>query len=192
MARRQEFRMDREQGSGIGRLVLTKQQQYSLLRWTLYGLMCLAALLMQDVLLYRVDLLGAGTDLLPCVIFIIAMQLDVQRASLFSLITGILYYCSGSAPGVHVIPVLTCMSVFLVVFRQGYLQQGFLAVLLSTAVGMLTYELSVFVVGLITGDIIFGSFVNLMLTGVWSLLAVPVCHPMASAINKIGGDLWRE
>ncbi len=192
MARKQEFRKDRETGGGLDRLLLTKQQRRRLGKWSLLGGLCLLALLLQDVVLYRVQLLGAGTDMVPCVIFVIALQLDVHSGSLFCLITSLLYYCSGSAPGPHVIILITGISVFLVIFRQGYLQQGFLAVLLSTAVGMLLYELCVFFAGMITGDTMLSRIGILMLTAIWTLAAVPLVYPAVRAIEKRGGELWRE
>ncbi len=192
MARKQEFRRDRETGGGFARLLLTKQQRLRLAKWGLLGVLCLLALLLQDTVLYRVQLLGAGTDMVPCVIFAIALQLDLQSGSLFCLITSLLYYCSGSAPGPHVIVLITGISVFLVIFRQGYLQQGFLAVLLSTAVGMLSYELCVFLAGVITGDTMLSRLGMPVLTALWSLVAVPLVYPAVRAIDKQGGDLWRE
>ncbi len=192
MARKQEFRKDRQTGGGLGRLLPTRQQRLQLAKWSLLGGYCLLALLLQDTLLYRVQILGAGVDLVPCVIFVIALQLEVQSGSLFCLITSLLYYCSGSAPGPHVILLITGLSVLLVIFRQSYLQEGFLAVLLSTAAGMVLYELSVFAVGLITESTMLSRIGVLTLTALWSLAAVPLVYPAARATEKLGGDLWRE
>ncbi len=192
MARKHEFRMDRAGGSGFGRLLLTRQQRLNLTRWSLYGLLCLVALLAQDVVLYRVNILGAGTDLVPCVIFLIALHQTVEDGSLFAFVCSLLYYCSGSAPGPHVVFLIPVISVLLGIFRQGYLQQGFPAVLLSTAVGMLGYEMCVFLAGVITEQTMLSRVGVLALTAVWSLMCLPACYPMVRAIEKIGGDLWRE
>ncbi len=192
MARKHEFRMDRESLGGLGRLLLTKRQRLSLLKWSLYGLVCLVALLLQDVLLYRVDVLGAATDLVPCVILLIAMQQDAQTGSLFTLIGSLLYYCSGSSPGPYVIPILTALAVLLIIFRQGYLQQGFLAVALGTIVGTFAYELSVFFVGMILSSTMFSRIGVMLMTAALSLAVIPVGYPLTQAIGKIGGDLWND
>ncbi len=187
MARKYEFRMDPENSGILGRLLLTKKQRFSLLRWVLFGLVCLTGLLLQDVVLYRLPV-----DLVPCLIILVALLQDAQTGSVFSIVAACLYYFSGSAPGPYVIPLLTFLCVFLGVFRQAYLQQGILAVLLCAALGMLVYELSIFAIGLFLGRTIAARFMVLLTTALWSLAAVPVCYPLLRAIQKIGGEVWKE
>ncbi len=192
MARKYEFRMDPENPGILGRLLLTQKQRLSLLRWSLFGLVCLVALLLQDVVLHRLYLFGAGMDLVPCLILMIAVLQDADTGSVFALAASSLYYFSGSAPGPYVIPLLTFICVFIVIFRQAYLQQGFGAVLLCAAVGLLLYELTVFGICLFLGWTIWARLGTLLLTGALTLVAVPVCYPLLRAIQKIGGEVWKE
>ncbi len=192
MAKKHEFRMDPENSGVLGRLLLTKKQRLSLLRWSLYALMCLLALLVQDVLLHRLHLWGAGTDLVPCLILMITVLQDAQTGSVFALTASCLYYFSGSAPGVYVIPLITALSVFLVIFRQGYLQQSFFAVLLCVLLGQLVYEGFVFAIALFLGRTLWSRAWVMALTAVLTMAAVPVCYPVLRAIGKIGGEVWKE
>ncbi len=192
MAKKYEFRKDPEGGGLLGRLLLTKKQRQSLLRWSLYTLVCVLALLAQDVVLHRLHLWGAGADLVPCLILMITVLQDAQTGSIFALTASCLYYFSGSAPGVYVIPLLTALSVFLVIFRQGYLQQGFIAVLLCAAAGMLVYEMSLFAVALFLERTLLSRAWVLALTALLTLAVVPLAYPVLRAIGKIGGEIWKE
>ncbi len=192
MARKYEFRMDPEHSGGLGRLLLTKKQRFSLLRWSLYGLVCLSGLLAQDVLMHRISILGATTDLVPCLIFMIAVLQDADTGSVFALAASCLYYFSGSAPDVYVIPVITGISIFMVIFRQGYLRQGFFAVLLCAATGMLIYEMCLFGIGLFLGQTLLSRLNVLLLSAGLTLAAVPVGYPILRSIGKIGGEIWKE
>ncbi len=192
MARKNEFRMDPENSGILGRLLLTQKQRLSLLRWSLYGLVCLAGLLLQDVLLYRLPVFGAVADLVPCLILVVAVLQDAENGGIFALTASCLYYFSGSAPGPYVIPLLTGICVFIVIFRQAYLQQGFLAVLLCALVGMAVYEMSVFAIGLFLGRTRMARLGVVALSGGLSLLAVPLTYPVLRAIQKIGGEIWKE
>ncbi len=192
MARKNEFRMDPDRSGGWGRWLLTRRQQLQLLRWSLYALVCLAALLAQDAVLYRVDLRGAGTDIVPCVILMIAVLQDADSGSLFTLVASTLYYFSGSAPGAYCIPMLTGLGILLIIFRQSYLRQGFFAALLCAAIGMLTYEMGVFCICLFLGQVMASRVGIMSVTALLSLAAVPVTYPMLRAIGKIGGEVWKE
>ncbi len=192
MARKQEFRMDPEYSGLLGRLLLTKKQRLSLLRWCLYALVCLAGLILQDVLLYRLTFMGATTDLVPCLIFMIAVLQDAESGSVFALVASCLYYFSGSAPDVYVIPILTGLSIFLVIFRQSYLRQGFFAVLLCSAAGMLLYEMTLFAIGLFLTRTLPERAGVLAMTALLTLVAVPISYPILRATQKIGGEIWRE
>ncbi len=192
MARKYEFRMDPEHSGGLGRLLLTKKQRYTLLRWSLYGLVCLSGLLAQDVLMHRMSIFGATTDLVPCLIIMIAVLQDADTGSVFSLVASCLYYFSGSAPDVYVIPIITGISIFMVIFRQGYLRQGFFAVLLCAAMGMLTYEMGLFGIGLFLGRTLLSRLNVLLLTAGLTLAAVPIAYPILRSIGKIGGEIWKE
>ena len=192
MARDYEFRPDPEGSGNFEKLLLSQRQRFGLLRWTLFGLLCVLALLVQDVMVYRVDFFGAGTDLVPCVIIMITALQGAEAGSIFALLASIVYYFSGSAPGPYVVPLITVIAILAVIFRQACLRQGFFSILLSTALGMVCYELVLFGIGLFLRHTVAHWGISAVFTAVLSLAAVPVGYPIARAISKIGGEAWKE
>ena len=121
--RKSEFRPDREGTGQLNKLWPTPKQQLRALRWILFSAVCLVGLLAQDVLLYRINVLGGCTDVVPCLILMVAVLQGAENGSVFTLILSVLYYFSGSSPGFYVIPMLTVVTVFVVIFRQAFLRQ---------------------------------------------------------------------
>ena len=192
MPKEYDFRPDPRGSGDLDKIFLTQHQRFSLLRWTLYGLVCLVGLIVQDVVLYRVNYRGGGTDLLPCLIFVITALEGGESGSIFALVTSVLYYFSGSAPGPYMIPMVTCLAVFMAIFRQACLRRGFFSILLCAAVSMLAYEMLVFIVEWFLGHMPMERMMPMALTAAYTLVAVPVCYPILRTIGKIGGEVWKE
>ena len=192
MAKDYDFQPDAEQSVNLDKLLLTQRQRFSLLRWLLYGVFCLASLLLQDAVLCRVDVRGGCTDLVPCVIFLITALQGAEQGSIFALVAAILYHCTGSAPGLYVIPLITVLAVLVAIFRQACLRRGFFSILLCGIVSMFVYELVVFGIGLFMGQTLPQRWICGVLTAGLTLLAVPVVYPVIRAIGKIGGEAWKE
>lgn len=192
MAKKYDFRPDPEGSGDLGKLLLTGLQRRAVLRWSLYAAVCLTALLLQDVLLCRVTIFGAVPDIVPCIVLMVCTMQGAEDGSVFALVAACFYYCSGSSVGAYVIPILVGISVFLVIFRQSYLKQGFLTILLCTALGMLVYELLLFCVGLFLERTYWSRIGAFAATAGVSLLAVPPAYPILMSIGKIGGDTWKE
>ena len=192
MARRNDFRPDSQGTGDFGKLLLTKKQRRNLLRWSLYALVCLFGLLMQDVILCRITLFDAALDIVPCLILMVCILQGAEDGSLFILVAACFYYFSGSAPGVYVIPILVTVGVLLVIFRQAYMSQGFFTILFSSAFGMLVYEMCVFGIGLFLGLTNSLRLKSFAITALISLIVVPFAYPIFISIGKIGGDTWKE
>ena len=187
-----EFRPDKLRSSLLQKLYLTKIQRQALLRWLLYATVLLALSVIQDVILCRMDIFGATTDLVPCGIFLIGVSLGIETGSVFSLIAASLYQFSGTAPGYHAIVMITMLSVAVTAFRQTYLRKSASAIILCTAFALLAYELILFVIGYALSQILLQRITVFFLTTGLSLLAVPVLYPIITAISKIGGETWSE
>ena len=193
MARKKhEFRPDIERNDILGKILLTKQQRQSVLRWLLFSMVCLAGLILQDVVMSRVSILGATTDLVPCCILAVCIMQGAESGCIFALSASLIYYFSGSAPGPYVIPLITAIAIVAAIFRQGYLRKGFSALLLCAAVGLLLYELSIFGIGLFLGHTRLDRLVRFFLTTLWTLATAPVLYPILLSIGKIGGETWKE
>lgn len=192
MAKNREFRPDREGTGQLHKLWPTPKQQLGALRWLLYGGICLVGLLLQDVLLYRVNIWGGCTDVVPCLILMVAMMQGVENGGVFALVMSVLYYFSGSSAGFYVIPLLTAVTVFVAIFRQAFLRRGFFALLLCGALGMLLYELGLFGICLFLKLTVASRAGAALMTALVSLLTVPAAYPLLLAIGKLGGETWKE
>lgn len=192
MAKKRDFRPDRSGVWQLNKLWPTPMQQLTGLKWILFGAVCLVGLLMQDVLLYRVDVGGGCTDLVPCLIVMVAVLQGAESGSVFALVMSVLYFFSGSAPGFHVIPLLTAIAVFVSILRQACLRQSLLALVLCAAIAMVLYEAGLFAVCLFLKQTVANRFGASVVTALLTLTAVPVCYPVLLAIGKLGGETWRE
>ncbi len=192
LGKKKEFRPDRQGTGQLAKLWPTPTQQLRALRWLLFSAICLVGLLAQDVLLYRIDFLGGCTDLVPCLILMVAVLQGAQSGSVFVLIMSVLYFFSGSSPGFYVIPLLTAVTVFVVIFRQAFLSRGFGTLLLCVAMGLLLYELGVFFVSLFLKLTVASRVGAALATVAVSLAAVPIAYPVLLVIGKLGGETWKE
>lgn len=191
MAKKNEFRPDKPQTSIFSYLVLTPKQQRTVLKWSLYGVLLLLISVVQDVMLSRVRLFGATTELIPCVIFLICILEGSEQGSVFALTASLLYLFSGTAPGIYSMVAITFYSVGMCIFRQTYLQERFFSALLCTGVAMVAYVMTNFAIGLFMGLTTPARYGGFLITAGLSVLAVPILYPLLRAIGKIGGQLWK-
>ena len=77
-------------------------------------------------------------------------------------------------------------------FRQSYLRKSIGATVFSAASALILYEILVFFVSLVLGRTYLSRFPVAILTWLMSLLAIPVLYPVCRAIDRIGGETWRE
>ena len=193
MRKRYEFRPDPTETSWKNRLYLTKKQRLSLLKWSLYGALLLILSLAQDVVMSRFRFWGGGTtDLVACGILMICLLQSPESGGIFALVGSALYVFSGSAQGYYCIVLLTFLGVLLNILRHGLLSKRFRSVFLCMIVGLMAYELAVFVFGVFLGDTYAGRLFVALTTGALSVAAVPVIYPVAFLIGKIGGEKWKD
>ena len=192
MAKKYEFKPDKLQAGFFSKLFLTRQQRLSLLKWLLYSLVLLVLSVLQDVILCRIRLFGATTELVPCGIFLICILEGSEKGSIFALSSALIYLFSGTAAGVYSVVFLTVLGIGSAIFRQSYLQKGFGAVMLCVCLAMLLYELLVFAVGTFLGLTTIHRLGAFILTAALSLIFAPALYPILKSIGTIGGDAWKE
>ena len=192
MAKKSEFRPDKPRGGILNKLYLTKKQRRSLLKWCLYGLVLLVLSVLQDVILSRVRLYGASTELVPCGIFLICLLEGTQTGSVFALAASLAYLFSGTAPGTYAMVFIVVLAVLLCMFRQAYLQNSFGTAMLCTAAGMVIYELGVFAIGLFLKLTVPGRIAGFLITAALSLIAAPALYFIIRSISTVGGEKWKE
>ena len=190
--KKHEFRPDTHREDFLGKLLLTRKQRQTVLRWLLFSAVCLAALLVQDVIMSRVDILGATTDLVPCCILAVCILQGAESGCVFALAASLIYYFSGSSPGAPCILLITALAVFATIFRQAYLRQGFATLLLCLAVSVFVYELAIFGIALFLHYTTADRLPMACQTAAYTLAAVPVLYPILMSIGKIGGETWKE
>ena len=190
--RKYEFKPDRTDGGFFKKLHLTSIQRKHLLKWGLISLVLVVLSLLQDVVLCRVSIYGATFDMVACGILLCAMFFDPETTVIFTLISSTLYYFSGSAPGAYSIALLTVQGTLLCIFRLGHLQRRFSAIFLCAAVGMVVYELAVFLIGVFLESTTWERFPIFAMTGGLSVAAMPLLYLVFSSISNIGGTSWKE
>lgn len=190
--RKHDFKPDPTDSGTLKKLYLTPLQRRQLLKWGLISLCLVVLSLLQDVVLSQVRIYGATFDLVACGILLCAMLFDTETAAVFTLVSSVLYYFSGTAPGTYSIALLTVLGTLLCIFRVGYLQRRFSAIFLCAAFGMMAYELLVFVVGLFLGSTRLERIGVFALTGCLSVAVMPLLYPVFLSISNIGGETWKE
>lgn len=190
--RKYEFKPDRERGSILDKLLLTRRQQLVVLRWVLVAAVLVVLSLLQDVILCHLDIFGATTDLIPCAIFLICMMLGVDTGCVFALVSSCLFQFSGSGPGYYIIAVITILCICAAMFRQSFLRKGFWSCVTCAAVCHMVYELIIFFVALALGQTTLLRIAVPVVTGILSLILLPVLYHTIRAIEKIGGEAWKD
>ena len=190
--KKRDFKPDRPQSGALSKLYLTPLQRRSLLKWLLTAALLLVISLVQDVIMSRARIFDTTTDLLACAILMVCIMKDPEVGCVFALVSSALYFCSGTAPGSYAIALLTGLGVVAGVARQCYLRKGFGSTMLCTAGAILAYELIIFFFAVFLGQTHFSRVLVAVFTGVLTLIAIPIFYPIANAIDKIGGESWRD
>ena len=188
--RKRDFKPDRTDRGLLFKLYITPLQRLKILKWTLIALLMLALSLLQDVLLSRLSILGATTDLVSCGIFLIVLLLEPEQGGIFALIASVLFYFSGTSPGPYTIAVLTALSLLLNILRHAFLQRTFSSVLLCATAGLLIYQMLVFCVGLFLNFTTAARLPVFLITAGLSAAVIPLLYPVILAVSKIGGETW--
>lgn len=193
MARRnKEFQPDVQRPDTLGKLLMTKKQWQRLLKWLLFSAVCLVGLIVQDVVMSRWRWNGATTDLAVCCIMMVCVLQGAENGCIFALIASIVFFYSGSAPGPYCIPLITIIAVFATLFRQGFLSQGLTTLIICVGLGLLVYEMAIFVIGVFLEHTTWDRALRFLLCALYTVAAIPMIYPMMVGIGKIGGQLWTE
>ena len=192
MAKKYEFRPDRTGKGILSRLHLTQQQRKTLLKWFLYALFLTVTSVLQDVILARLDIGGATTDLVPAAILLITVISDVYAGSLFAIIASAVYVFSGSAPGPYAIAYITVLGIVAAFFRQSFWRRGFRSNILCAGLALLAYELAVYGTGVFLGLTYWSRVGVFLYTWLLSFLVMSALYPLTRKIQRIGGETWRE
>ena len=189
MARKYEFRPDKTGNGILSKLYLTATQRRTILKWTLYAVVLLVLSLLQDVILSKVRLLGATTDLVPCAIILICILEEAHKSAIFTLIAACIFIFTGTAPGTYCLVFLTGLALMASLIRQGLLAKRFSSAMLCGISAYVLYELLTFAMGLFLGNTYFARLQGFAVTTLLSLPAFLILYPVCVSI---GGKTWKE
>lgn len=187
-----DFRPDAQEHPILKMLHLTQVQRDTLMKWGLYVLLLVGLSMLQDVIMSRVTLFGATTDLAVCAILLITVMEGVDTGTLFVLIAACLYYFSGSAPGPSSVGLLVFLGVGACLFRQMYWHRNRGSIVLCAGLAMLLYELGVFAVGVFTGLTRWDRVMVFVTTAALSIAVMLPLYSLINVIGQIGGNTWKE
>lgn len=190
--RKQEFKPDKTGTSLLSKLYITPTQRKSILKWFLLCLCLVIVCLVQDVILSRITIAGANTDLAATAILLTCILLPTETSAVFSVTAATIYFFSGMAAGPYTIMFLTALGTLTNIVRTGYLRKGFSSTLICTAAAVFLYEMLLFVTGAFLGHTTFARFGIFCSTAGISIAAIPILYPTFSAICKLGGDSWKD
>ena len=187
-----DFKPDVNRATWLKTTRLTQLQRLRLTKWSFYILTLVMALVIQDTILSQFRILGATTDLAVCVILLITVLEGTEVGTTFVLPASLFYYFSGSAPNALCVFLLTFLGGAATMLRQLYWHRSKGSVLLCTAIALVCYELSLFVVGLMGELTRVGRFGSFLMTGIYSSLLLIPLYPLIHRIGLIGGNTWKE
>lgn len=184
---RPDARADRFKG-----LHMTRLQRLNILKWLLYAALGIFLLVVQDVIMSRVRIFGAPTDLPAAVILLITVLVGSNYGSVFVLIASTFYWFSGSAPGPYCIGLMTFLGIIAAVLRQLWWRRGLRSTVLCAGCALFLYEMAIFVIALVSGLAPWSRVGIFLLTALYSWAVMIPLYPLACKIGKIGGEPWKE
>ncbi len=171
----------------LDKLYITPRQWLHILRWTLYCLLFLLAMMIQTVVFGNRPLFGTQPDFIPVVIVCVCLREGPERGGLFALLTSLLWRLSGAADGSISIAVLTILPVLGSILCRSVLNNRFLPCLLVTALTLFALHSIIFALKFLFVEIDTALFTEKLIPCVLvSLLAHPIVYLLVKKINRIG------
>lgn len=186
-----EFKPDKKI-SPLKTLRWTYHQRMRILKWTLYALTLIIAIVVQDVIMSNVRFLGATTDLPICVILLITLVEGIETGSLFVLFSSVFYFYSGTAPFAYSIGIVSFFGIFACLIRQMYLSRSKTTIVFCAGVAGLLYELGIFAMGIFLGLTRWDRIPVFLITGAINFIVMIPLYSLICKIGLIGGNTWKE
>ena len=171
----------------LDKLYITPRQWLHVLRWTLYFLLFLLAMMIQTVVLGNRPIFGATPDFISVVIVCVCLREGPEQGGLFALLTSLFWCLSGADGGSLSIAVLTILPVLGSILCRSVLNNRFLPCLVITALTVLALQSAIFGLRYFFDGIRASLFVEKVLPclGV-SLFAQPPVYLLVRQIHRIG------
>lgn len=178
----------RKEGAAVlDKLYITPRQWLHVLRWTLYFLLFLLAMMIQTVVLGNRTVLGANPDFISVVIVCVCLREGPEQGGLFALLTSLFWCLSGADGGSISIAILTILPVLGSILCRSVLNNRFLPCLMVSAVTLLALHSAIFGLKYFFDGVRAALYVEKVLPclGV-SLFAQPPVYWLVKQIHRIG------
>lgn len=157
------------------------------MKWTLYGVLFLLAMLVQAIVAPRITIGGIALCTVPTCIVCISVQEGVEKSALFALLAGTLFCLSGVDCGPLYIITLTLSSVLAGALCDRYYTRSLIPALLLSLLGLTICEGVVFLFRAYIGSVAIGLWQTVLLPEILlSILGFPFFYLGAWAVSRIG------
>lgn len=171
----------------LDKLYITPRQWLRILRWTLYALLFLLAMMAQTVVFGNRTILGVQPDLVPVVIVCVCLREGAERGGLYALLCSLLWWLSGADQGSLCIAVLTVLPVLGSILCRAFLSEEYLPCLCLTVLTLLVEQSAMFFLRYMFGGADGILFWKTLLPCVLvSTLAQPLVYFLVKRIASIG------
>ncbi len=171
----------------LDKFYISPKQWWHILRWVLYSLLFLTAMILQTVILGKDGLWGHTPDLVALVIITVCLVEGSERGGLFALLTSTIWALAGIDRGALQILCLTVLPILGSHYGRRVLSIAYVPELLSCILilfitGSLQYFLRLFYDGIPSH-----LFITRMLPGILvTLLFQPLVYWLVKSVEKIG------
>ena len=168
---------------------LTKRQWFGILKWTVYSLLFLLAIVGQSVILSRLSIFGAKINAIPILLVCICMREGPEKGGLFVLLAATFWALSGVDMGSLMMLTVTVCAVFSAVLYRTELVDRIISAAVCCLVTVLLSDSLVFAYKLLLGSVALDNYLKVLLPGVGlSMLSFPLSYLLVKWISRIGGD----
>ncbi len=173
----------------LDKLYITPRQWLHILRWSLYCLLFLLAMMTQTVVLGNRPIFGITPDFIPIVITCVCVKEGPQKGGWFALLTSFVWFLSGADYGSVSIAILTVLPVMGSVICRGVLNSRFLPCLLVNFLTLFLLHSIIFFLKFLINDMDGALFVQKLLPCVLiSMIAQPIVYLLVKKIHQIGDN----
>ena len=144
------------------------------------------------MVLSHVRIFGAAFDIMAAALLLACILQDPEIGSGFILLSSLIYWFSGSAPGPYVIALLTGLGVFWGIVRHCFLHDSFGSVLFCAGAAFFLYETAMFGIGLFLGHTTLTRWTDFAIKAAITFAVMPLLYPVFVSIGKIGGTSWND
>ncbi len=171
----------------LDKLYITPRQWLHILRWVLYTLLFLLAMMMQTVIFGNRTLFGAHPDFVPVVITCVCLREGPERGGLYALLCSLIWCLSGADQGSVCIAVLTVLPILGSLLCRAVLSNRFVPCLGLTFLTLFMEQTVMFLLryffGTMDGSLFWRTLLPCVLV---SMLAQPAVYFLVKRIAKIG------